>query len=180
MRRIAFALVLAASCASTPTFAADAAPAPIVAPAAASDADIDRLFQALDMKSTMDEMMRQMVTAQQAMVEDAFGKEMSEADRTHMHDLMGKTNAIMLRRMSWTALEPVMRKVYSQVFSKREVDAMIAFYSTPEGVSMLKKMPQAMTLSMQEMQPIVRDAMAEVKAMVDEEITAAKSKKSKQ
>ena len=71
--------------------------------------------------------------------------------------------------MSWTELEPVLRKVYGQVFDKQEVDAMIAFYSTPEGASILKKTPQVLAITMQEIQPIIRATMAEVKAMVDAE-----------
>ena len=177
MRRIVLALVLAAPFA--PAFADEPAPAPAVVPAPdrASDADIDRLLKVMDMQSVFDGMLKQMSTEQQAMAEEAFGKDMSEAERARMHDVMEKTNAITLRHMSWSALEPVMRKVYAQVFSKREVDAMIDFYSTPEGTSMLKKMPQAMALSMQEIQPIVRDVMAEMKTMIDEETAAPKSKR---
>jgi hypothetical protein len=70
-----------------------------------------------------------------------------------------------------------MRKVYSQVFDNREVDAMIAFYSTPEGASILRKSPQVLAVAMQEIQPIARDAMLEAKAMIDDEIAADKSKK---
>ena len=177
MRRIVLALALAASFA--PAFAAEPAPAPAVVPVAdrASDADIDRLLQVMDAKSMMDKVMQQMSASQQAMVEDAFGKDVSDADRTRAHDLVAKTNAIMLKHMSWTDLEPVLRKVYAQVFDKREVDAMIAFYSSREGASILKKTPQVLAISMQEIQPIIRAAMVEVKAMIDEEIAAPKSKR---
>jgi len=175
MRRIAFALFLAASFASATAFAADATAAPAPVSTQATDADVDRLLKALDMQSMMDGMLKQMSASQQAMVVDAFGKDLSDAERARMQDLLEKTNALTLRHLSWEALEPVIRKVYAQVFSKQEVDAMIAFYSSPEGASILKKAPQAMALSMQEMQPLVRDTMAEVKAMVDEETAAPKS-----
>jgi hypothetical protein len=179
MRRLAFALAFAASIASTPAFADDPVPAaaPSVVPAAerASDADIDRLLQVMDAKSMMDKVMRQVSASQQAMVEDAFGKDVSDADRARVRGMVARTNAIMLKHMSWADLEPVLRKVYSQVFDKREVDAMIAFYSSREGASILKKTPQVLATSMQEIQPIIRAAMVEVKAMVDEE-TAARSK----
>ena len=185
MRRIAvLALALCLGCA--PAFAADPAPAPAPAPAPvpdsmrASDADIDRLLQVMDAKSMMDKLMQQMATSQQAMVEDAFGKDVSDAERTRMRDLIAKTNAITIKHMSWTVLEPVMRKVYAQAYDKQEVDAMIAFYSTPEGASILKKSPQVLAIIMQEIQPVARDAMVEIKAMIDEELAASKSKRSKQ
>ena len=188
MRRFAAVSVVALclGLASAPTFAADStpvsttetAPAPTTVPAdeRASDADIDRLLQVMDARSMMDKVMQQMTAAQQAMVEDAIGKDASAADRARMHDLVAKTNAIMLKHMSWTALEPVMRRVYAQVFDKQEVDAMIAFYSTPEGASILKKMPQVLAISMREIQPIARDAMAEMKATIEAE-AAPKSKR---
>ena len=177
MRRIFLALALAASFASTPALAADPAPAVVPATEQASDADIDRLLEVMDAKSMMDGMLRQVVASQQAMVEEAFGNDLPDAERARMQDVMSKTNAITLKHMSWTALEPVLRKVYAQVFDKHEVGAMIAFYSSPEGASILKKSPQVLAATMQEIQPIAREAMVEVKAMIDQEIAAPKSKR---
>ena len=176
MRRIVLVLALAASFASAPALAADPAPAVVPVAEQASDADIDRLLQVMDAKSMMDGMLRQVVASQQAMVEEAFGKDLPDAERARMQDVMAKTNAITLKHISWTALEPVMRKVYAQVFDKQEVGAMIAFYSSPEGASILKKSPQVLAATMQEIQPIAREAMVEVKAMIDEEIAADKPK----
>lgn len=183
LRTSLFASALALSLAAAPALAADPAPAPDTATEAvpastqASPTDIDRLLQVMDARSMMDGIMRQMATSQQAMVEESFGKDLSDEDRARAHDLLAKVNAITLKHMSWTTLEPIMRKVYAQAFSKREVDAMTAFYSSPEGASILKKTPQVMAMSMQEIQPIIRDAMAEVKATIDEELAAPKSKR---
>ncbi len=177
MRRIALALLLAMPFAPVFAQAADNASTPVSTPAHASDADIDRLLRVTGAQSMMEGIMKQMSASQQQMVQEAFGKDLSDADRARMQDLLAKTNAITMKHMSWTALEPVMRKVYSQVFDKREVDAMIAFYSTPEGASILRKSPQVLAVAMQEIQPIARDAMLEAKAMIDDEIAADKSKK---
>ena len=177
MRRIAIlALALCLGCA--PAFAADPAPAPAPVPDSmrASDADIDRLLKVMDAQSMMEGIMKQFSVSQQSMVQEAFGKDLSDAERERMQELLAKTNAITLKHMSWTALEPVMREVYAQVFSKQEVNAMIAFYSTPEGASILKKSPRVLAVTMQEIQPIAHDAMLEVKAMLDAEV----AKKSKQ
>jgi len=175
MRRIALALVLAMPFAPVFAQAADTASTTISTPAQASDADIDRLLQVIDAQSMMEGIMKQVFASQQAMVQEAFGKDLPDADRARMQDVLTKTNAITMKHMSWGALEPVMRKVYSQVFDKQEVDAMIAFYSTPEGASILKKSPQVLAVTMREIQPIARDAMLEVKAMIDAEV-APKSK----
>ncbi|WP_374249540.1 DUF2059 domain-containing protein [Thermomonas sp.] len=171
MRR--FVLSLALLCTLTPAVAAQPQAVPAQATMqAASDADLDRLLKAMDMQSMMAGMMQQMVDAQGNLVAQSFAKDMTEADRARMQAVLDKTHVILQKHMAWSALEPVVRKVYAQVFSKQEVLAMTAFYSSPEGTSILKKSPQAMALTMQEIQPIALAAMAEVKTMVEQETRA--------
>lgn len=165
MHRLGLPLALALAFASTPALAAE----PAAASTQASAADIDRLLDVMDMKTMMAGMMEQMSAVQTQMVGDAFGKDMSDAERTRMESVLARTHALVEKRMSWQALEPVIRKVYLQLFSKSEVDAMVAFYGSPEGRSILKKSPQAMTLTMQEMQPLMHALMEDIKADIDSE-----------
>ena len=108
------------------------------------------------------------------MVDEAFGQELSEADRKRMQSVTARTQALVEKSMSWTAIEPIIRKVYLQLFSKPEVDAMIAFYGSTEGASILRKSPQAMTLTMQEMQPLMMRLMEDIKVDIDKEAKARK------
>ena len=171
MRRLGLVLALALSTAfASPAFAADPPPAP----QQASAADIDRLLQVMDMQKMMSGIMEQMSTVQGQMVDEAFGKDLSDADRERMRSVTARSQAMVEKRMSWPAIEPIIRKVYLQLFSKPEVDAMIAFYGSPEGSSILRKAPQAMTLTMQEMQPLMEGLMEDIKADIDSE---AKSRK---
>lgn len=146
--------------------------APPATAQAAGDADVDRLLKAMNMQSMMAGMMKQISDAQGNLVAQAFAKDMTEADKQHMQTVLDKTQVILQKHMAWSALEPVVRKVYAQVFSKQEVLAMTAFYSSPEGASILMKSPQAMSLTMQEIQPIALAAMTEVRAMVEQETKA--------
>ena len=172
MRLLGLVLALILSTASaTPAFAADPAPAP---QQQASAADIDRLLEVMDMETMMAGMMAQMSTVQAQMVDEAFGKELSEADRKRMQSVTARTQALVEKSMSWTAIEPIIRKVYLQLFSKPEVDAMIAFYGSAEGASILRKSPQAMTLTMQEMQPLMMRLMEDIKVDIDKEAKARK------
>lgn len=168
---LALAAVLALACA--PTLAAEDPPG-ATATTQASSADIDRLLQVMDMQSMMTGMMQQMSDAQRSMVLESFGKDNSDAERARMQAVLDRTNAIVQQELSWTAIEPMMRKVYAQVFSKQEVTAMIAFYSSPEGHSILKKTPAAMNLSMQEMQPVIVATMDKVRTAINEELEASK------
>ena len=92
MRRTAvLALALVASLACAPAFAADPAPAPApgVVPVAerASDADIDRLLKVMDAQSMMEGIMKQFSVSQQSMVQEAFGKDLSDTERERMQEL---------------------------------------------------------------------------------------------
>jgi hypothetical protein len=171
MRALGLALALTLSTAfASPALAAD--PAPVPASQQASAADIDRLLKAMDMQTMMAGIMEQMSTVQTQMVDEAFGKDLSATERERMRSVTARTDALVQKRMSWAALEPVIRKVYLQLFSKPEVDAMTAFYSSAEGRSILRKAPQAMALTMQEMQPLMQDLMEDIKTDIDAELKA--------
>jgi hypothetical protein len=170
MRRIGLSLALLFAFA--PAIAAE--PPAQAAAESASAADVDRLLQAMDMKAMMAGMMQQMGAAQEKMLTDAFGNDLTEDKRKQMQEAMAASNAIIQKHLSWDALEPIVRKVYAQVFSKREVQAMTAFYASPEGASILKKAPQAMALTMQEIQPVMLSAMQEVKTAIEQQAASAK------
>lgn len=171
MRRLGLVLALALSTAfAMPAIAAD----PVPAPQQASAADIDRLLEVMDMQAMMAGIMDQMSDVQGQMLDEAFGKDLSDDDRERMKSVTARTNALVKKRMSWPAIEPVIRKVYLQLFSKAEVDAMVAFYGSPEGASILRKAPQAMSLTMQEMQPLMQGLMEDIKADIDKEAKARK------
>lgn len=171
MRRIGLSLALLFAF-SPAALAQTAAQAP--AAESASAADVGRLLEAMDMQSMMAGMQQQMQGAQEKMLADAFGADLDAAGRTRMQEAMATSNAIIRRHLSWDALAPVVRKVYMRVFSQREVQAMTAFYSSPEGASILRKSPQAMGLTMQEIQPAMQAAMQEVKVAIEQQ--AAKEK----
>ena len=105
---------------------------------------------------------------------EAFGQDLSKEDQARMQSIMTSTNAKVRERMSWQAMAPIIRRVYAQLFTSGEVDAMIAFYASPEGASILRKSPQAMAVTMQEMQPLMQGLMEDIKADIDKE---AKSRK---
>ena len=173
MRRLSLALALALATAFTVTPASAAEPQQ-TATQQASSADIARLLEVMDMRSMMDSMLKQMSEVQEATITQAFGSDLSDKDRAEMSDFMRRTNAKVHARLSWDRLEPLFSRVYTQLFSRREVDAMIAFYGSAEGQSILKKSPQIMALTMQEMQPIMQEMMADLKTDLDKQLANRK------
>lgn len=175
MRRLSLALALALALATAFTVTpASAAEPQQTATQQASSADIDRLLEVMDMRSMLDSMLKQMSEVQEATITQAFGGDLSDKDRAEMSDFMRRTNAKVHARLSWDRLEPLFSRVYTQLFSKREVDAMIAFYGSAEGQSILKKSPQIMALTMQEMQPIMQEMMADLKTDLDKQLANRK------
>ena len=175
MRRLSLALALALALATAFTVTpASAAEPQQTATQQASSADIARLLEVMDMRSMMDSMLKQMSEVQEATITQAFGSDLSDKDRAEMSDFMRRTNAKVHARLSWDRLEPLFSRVYTQLFSKREVDAMIAFYGSAEGQSILKKSPQIMALTMQEMQPIMQEMMADLKTDLDKQLANRK------
>lgn len=171
MRRLCLALALATAFAATSAVAAEPQQA---AAQQASTADIDRLLEVMDMRAMMGEMLKQMGDVQEATIAQAFGEDLSDKGKAEMSDFMRRTQAKVQARLSWDTLEPLFSRVYMQLFTKREVDAMIAFYGSAEGQSILRKSPQAMTLAMQEMQPLMQEMMADLKTDLDKELAARK------
>lgn len=166
---LAFALLLAAA----PAFAAQPEPAQQATVESSSTEQIKQLLAVMDMPSMMANMMQQATAAQQQMLSSAFGSELNDAQRKQMQEVMTETTAIMQKHLSWDVLEPSIIKIYGQVFTQQEVQAMTSFYSSPEGASILKKSPQAMAMTMQELQPVMVSAMQEVKAVIEKKAAPA-------
>ena len=54
--------------------------------------------------------------------------------------------------MTWEKLEPLYIKVYQDAFTQEEIDGILAFYGTPAGQALIKKMPDVLKKSTMEMQ----------------------------
>jgi len=61
-----------------------------------------------------------------------------------------------------------MDQIYADVYSEAELTAMKAFFTSPEGQSMLAKQPQIMTRIMPLVQQMQRDLMPKIQQLVEE------------
>jgi uncharacterized protein len=60
-----------------------------------------------------------------------------------MQALQPMMRELFREQLSWSSLEPEYVRVYTEVFTERELRELIAFYETPLGQKMLDKMPVA-------------------------------------
>ena len=65
---------------------------------------------------------------------------------------MNQTMDMLEAELGWAQLKPMTLEVYRSTFSQEEVNAMIAFYSSPLGQSVIAKLPVATQKSMQMVQ----------------------------
>lgn len=128
-----------------------------------SDAQVDRLIEVMDMRRVLDEMFVQMDIVGKQMGERMLGDDATPEQRTAVQDAMTKQHASMRKLMSWENVGPVYRKIYRRLFTAEEIDAMIAFYGSEAGRGIMRKMPQAMELAMQEMQPMFDTMIADMR-----------------
>jgi hypothetical protein len=75
----------------------------------------------------------------------------------------------MLRQMPWDDMMQAMIPVYQKHFTKKNVNDLIAFYSTPTGQKLLRDMPAIMSESMQSAMPIIQNYVKKVQDEVEQE-----------
>lgn len=121
-----------------------------------TEAQVDKLMDTMDMQRTLDAMFTQINAMGDSMGQQMLGENATPEQRESVRSIIARQQASTRKAMSWDALGPIYRRVYMKLFTAEEIEAMTAFYGSDAGRSILRKMPQAMQLSMEEMQPIMR------------------------
>jgi uncharacterized protein len=135
-----------------------------------TDAQIDRLMDTMDMRRTVDEMMAQMEGMSETMGLQILGENASAEERESLKRISAQQQQAMRKSMTWETLAPIYRRIYAKLFTAEEVDAMIGFYGSDTGKGIMRKMPQAMQLSMEEMQPIMIQMIGEMQKTLETEL----------
>ena len=134
-------------------------------------AQIDRLLQVMDAQKVIDQMVPAMMQATRTQMEQLLDRnQASQADRDRMQRILTAQEASVRDMLSWEKLKPLYVRVYSDTMTADEVLAMTRFYESPEGRSVMKKMPQILQRTMQEMQPLAESAVQEMMDEIEAEI----------
>ncbi|MDX2186697.1 MAG: DUF2059 domain-containing protein [Opitutaceae bacterium] len=80
--------------------------------------------------------------------------------------MMEKLNA----EMTWETFEPIFVDIYQSMMTQEEVDGIVAFYKTPAGKAMIKKMPALMQASGQRLQQHLGPVMQKLQAIQQETV----------
>jgi hypothetical protein len=111
-----------------------------VAPDAASKEDVKRLFDVMASREQMTQMMHQLLAQMRTMNREQMKKkhpEISDADLARQD----RESEDVIRNFPMDAMLDDMIPVYQRHFTKSDIDAMIAFYSSPAGQKLLRETP---------------------------------------
>jgi uncharacterized protein len=138
--------------------------------AAATKEDVQRYFETMHMRETMQATMDQVASGMDEVMHERL------KDQNLPPELEGKVSKITadaLHSISiddiLKAIEPVIQKNYTQ----RELRALIAFYSTPDGQSIQKKQPTVTAETMRVTSTVIQQLQQDLVARIQEELIKA-------
>lgn len=121
----------------------------------ATKADVEKYLQAIHSRDMMNQMIDAMSKPWHDMVHAQYMKNKDklpadfEAQTIKMMD-------DMMRSLPWDDMLQAMVPVYQKHFTKGDMEAVTAFYSSPAGQKLLREMPALMADSMEVMMPILQ------------------------
>ena len=154
------------------TFSASALAQQDNSSAPASKEDVERYLNAIHSHDMMKQTMAAMAKPMHQLVHDQYLKDKDKLPA----DFEERTNKLMddmFQQMPFDEMMQAAVPVYQKHFTKGDIDALVAFYSSPTGQKMLREMPALMGESMQAMMPIMQKYMETMKQRIEEERVAA-------
>ena len=137
----------------------------------ATKEDIERYLHVMHSREMMANIVDAMAKPMHQMVHEQFLKDKDKLP-PDFEARMNKMMDDMFKSMPWDEMLDAMVPVYQKHLTKGDVDAMVAFYSTPTGQKLIKDMPAIVAESMQSMMPIMRKQMEIMNQHLQEEIAA--------
>lgn len=119
----------------------------------ASAASIKEVLSVTDVKAMLDKMWPQIDAMMSTQIQQCLkGQVLSANQQEALNQMRGKMIASMKDELSWEKMEPLYIEVYQKSFTQDEIDGMLAFYKSPAGAAVVKKLPVVMQETMIAMQ----------------------------
>src|SRR5271154_106943 len=135
----------------------------------ASKEDVQKLLDVMNSREMTTKMMEAMLRPMHEMTHEQFlkNKDKLPAD---FEERMNKRMDEFIRNFPFDEIYQSMVPVYQKHLTKGDVDALVAFYSSPTGQKLLKEMPEIMAEAMQNMLPVLRQKTEALQQSVQEEV----------
>ena len=141
----------------------------------ASADSVKELLRVTNVRSLLDKTWPQMEAMMGNVMQQSLrGQTLSAQQQQNVHQLETKLVASLKDEMSWDKLEPMYVDIYQKSFSQDEVDGMLAFYKSPAGEAVIKKMPVVVQQTMLAMQQRVIPMMQRIQKDIQESVQQLK------
>jgi len=153
---------LLAALLAAPAFAADTP---------ASEQSIRELLTVMEAQKLVEDMSRQIDGMMKQMMDQAMqGRVPSPREQQVIDRTRERSTALLRQMLTWQRLEPIYLRIYRDSLTQEEVDGMLAFYRTPAGRALVRKMPLVVQNTMREMQAMIVPMMGELKTVQEDAI----------
>lgn len=147
---------------SSTTSSAGSQPLP---PNAASREKVVRMLTLIDVKKTTEMTMRAAIQQAKATFAQTFQQQMPDATPEEIKHLTEMLDGVMQDTVGSMHIDEIieaMVPVYQRHFTNADIDAVLAFYSSPTGQKLLNELPSIMQESMVAVGPIQQKMMQEM------------------
>ena len=134
----------------------------------ASRADVQTYFEAVGSHEQLKKTVEAMLQPMHQMFHDQFAKDKDKLP-ADFEDRMTKQMDDMIKNMPMDEMIQAMIPAYQKHFTKGDINAMLAFYSSPTGQKLLREMPAITAESMSAMMPIMNRYMEDVQKKLQQE-----------
>ena len=144
----------------------------------ATKEDVQRYFEITHSRDAVNKMMQAMLTPLHQMIHDDYVKDKDKLPEDY-EARMNRRIDDLFGEMPWGDMFQAMIPAYQKHLSKGDINALIAFYSSPTGQKLQREMPAIMSEAMQSMLPLIRQHVEKVQDQLQQE-TAEMIKQSAQ
>jgi hypothetical protein len=121
----------------------------------ASKEDVERYLHAVHSQDMMQKMMEAMAKPMRQMNHDRYLKDKDKLP-ADFETKMDKVTDDLLKDMPFEEMMQAMVPTYQKHFTKTDIDALVAFYTSQVGQKLLRELPALMGEAMTAMMPIMR------------------------
>ena len=137
--------------------------------APASKEDVQKYLEVMHSREMMAQVLDAMSKPMHQMFHEQFLKDKDKLPpdfETHMNKMMDDT----LKSFPWDEMLESMVPVYQKHFTKGDLGALTAFYSTPTGQKVLKELPAITAEAMQSMMPLMQKHLEAMQERMQQEV----------
>ncbi len=140
---------------------------------ASKRAKVQEMFALLHMDKLIGQMMDGIMKQASSNAEQMFGTNLTPDNKAKLDHFQAQLYQLLQEKAGWKALEPEYTDLYVQTYTEEELDAILAFYKSPAGASMIAKTPELTSKSMAISQTRIMAILPQVKQMMDDFIRDA-------